>query len=361
MSFVKLTKTLYYGIHPSVVIPTFHVDNYVGFTEKGEMPDDWCPVNTNCISFPIKDRTAPSLDKLNEIVDYVLNLKGVVYLYCKGGHGRSGTVAAAIYGKENGLSGKEALSHVDKEWRKQRDMTRLKSVVRKLGSPQTSGQKRVIYLFLDTVKPPDMLNYILFYEKTDRATWIYSNFYTDKKKLEINSEFWYNTEQYFQAMKFRGPDATVRMIEYSNVIKEADSPTKIFMLGRQKKRYGYASKWVVNKKTYVKTVNDVIDEYKDVRMRTDWGDSVSLAVMINAVYHKFTQYTKLRDAMKRLPDNTLLVEHTTRDKIWADGGDGGTDEIGRNYLGKILTALSFVIKNGSCDGMLPELQYKIKI
>jgi predicted NAD-dependent protein-ADP-ribosyltransferase YbiA (DUF1768 family) len=360
MSFVKLTEKLYYGIHPSRVMPSFHVDHYVGFTEKGEMPENWCPNDVSCESFPIKDRTAPSLKLLTEIVEYVTQLEGVVYLYCKGGHGRSGTIASAVYGKMKGFCGKQALEYINKEWYRQRDLNKLRSRVRSLGSPQTDGQRLVVVLFLDG-SPNDGLNYVFFYEKTDKDTWIYSNFYTDKKKLEINGEFWYNTEQYFQAMKFRGVGATDRMIEYSNVIKEADSPTKIFMLGRQKKRYGYASKWVVNKKTYVITVNDVIEKYKDVKMRIDWGSSVSLAVMINAVYHKFTQYPKLNNSIKKLQDNTLLVEHTKRDKIWADGGDCGTGKVGTNYLGKILTALSYVLKNGECGGMLPELHRRIKI
>jgi predicted NAD-dependent protein-ADP-ribosyltransferase YbiA (DUF1768 family) len=82
--------------------------------------------------------------------------------------------------------------------------------------------------------------------------------------------------------------------------------------------------------------------------------------MINAVYHKFTQYPKLNNAIKKLQDNTLLVEHTKRDKICADSGGCGTGKVGVNYLGKILTALSYVLKNGDCGVMLPELHRRIK-
>ena len=62
-----------------------------------------------------------------------------------------------------------------------------------------------------------------------------------------------------------------------------------------------------------------------------------------------------------IPDNAILVEHTTRDKIWADGGDGGSGKKGQNWLGKILTALSWYYKYGDCGNMPPSLKKSIKI
>lgn len=52
-------------------------------------------------------------------------------------------------------------------------------------------------------------------------------------------------------MKFRGSDATPRMIEYSNIIKEADSPMKTKMLGSQKKNLSFGKKWKINKKRII--------------------------------------------------------------------------------------------------------------
>lgn len=204
-----------------------------------------------------------------------------------------------------------------------------------------------------------VINTILFYDPNEKFGEL-SNFYKLKKGLYINGEYFLDTEQYFQVYKFRGKNATVRMIEYSNLIKEADSPAKTKMLGNQRKNLRFGKKWKLNKKTNHRIVNDIIDEYKDITYRSDW-DIASIAVMINALYYKFSQYTELYKIITNVPDNTYFVEHTTRDKIWGDGGDGGDGKIGQNRLGKILTALSFIFKYGTCDHMCLELKKKIKI
>lgn len=134
---------------------------------------------------------------------------------------------------------------------------------------------------------------------------------------------------------------------------------KTKMLGHQKKHH-YGGKWKVNNKTNSALVHDIIDKYRDIKIRENW-DTLRLFVMTIAVYAKFTQYPELYKYITSLPDNIYLVEHTKRDKIWADGGDGGDGTIGKNYLGKILTALSFCLKHGSCDTMDPILKEKIKL
>jgi predicted NAD-dependent protein-ADP-ribosyltransferase YbiA (DUF1768 family) len=67
-----------------------------------------------------------------------------------------------------------------------------------------------------------------------------SNFFLLKKPMIINGEKWNYSEQYFQAMKFRGPKAG----------------------------------WVLNKKTDNRLLNDLIDEYSDVQIRKDWESTV---------------------------------------------------------------------------------------
>jgi predicted NAD-dependent protein-ADP-ribosyltransferase YbiA (DUF1768 family) len=203
------------------------------------------------------------------------------------------------------------------------------------------------------------LNTILFYDVKDPYGWG-SNFYKPKN-LVINGEKWLTTEAYFQAMKFRGPGSSVRSIEYSNLIREADSPGKVFMLGNSKPRYGYASHWRLSKKDG-REINDLIKEYSDVNrnIRSDWGRE-SLGVMVKVLIVKFVDNEDLRKLITSVPDNTYFVEHTPRDKKWADGGDGGSGLIGTNYLGKILTALSFVLKHGTCRNMSKELKKKISI
>ena len=200
---------------------------------------------------------------------------------------------------------------------------------------------------------------LLFYEpKNDKdGNEIYTNFYPLKNGIIIQGEKWLNTEAYYQAMKFRGESQ--RHLDYSNLIKEADTPMKTKMLGHQKKHH-YGGKWMVNKKTNTNLIHTMIDNYRDLKPRANW-DVIRIYVMIIAVYAKFTQYPTLYEQITKLPDNIYLVEHTKRDKIWADGGDGGDGTIGLNYLGKILTALSFILKHGSCARMNPVLKEKIII
>jgi ribA/ribD-fused uncharacterized protein len=200
---------------------------------------------------------------------------------------------------------------------------------------------------------------IMFYDP-DKPYYFFSNFYTEKNPLIIDDEKWTNTEQYFQAMKFRGDKATPRMIEYSNIIKNADSPMKVKMLGTQTKNKRFGTKWKINKKTDERLVNDVVDLYKDLKLRDDWKYA-SILVMINAVYHKFNQYHNLKEFIMKIPDNTYIIEHTTRDSIWGDGGDSGTGVIGKNQLGKILTVIVYIIKYGKCYNMPSKLNKQIKI
>jgi len=45
---------------------------------------------------------------------------------------------------------------------------------------------------------------------------------------------------------------------------------KMANLGRQKKDMHWGTKWLVNKKTYKVLVNEVIDKYVHLKMRSDW-------------------------------------------------------------------------------------------
>jgi protein-tyrosine phosphatase len=146
MSYVKLSDTLYYGIHPNVVKPLFHVDHYIDLTENHEIEIE--SIHDNIIKFPIKDRNVPLLKDLIKFINYLETLDGIMYIFCKGGHGRSGTISACLYGKINKLSGKEALNHINEQWKLQRDMTKIRPKIRKLGSPQTKKQKDIVITFL---------------------------------------------------------------------------------------------------------------------------------------------------------------------------------------------------------------------
>jgi ribA/ribD-fused uncharacterized protein len=113
--------------------------------------------------------------------------------------------------------------------------------------------------------------------------------------LDLDGVRWPASEHYFQAQKF--PSAM-----YREKIRATRSPMIAARLGRSR--------------------NEPI--------RPDW-EAVKVAVMRKAVVAKFTQHTDIRRILLNTGD-ALLVEHTSNDRFWADGGDGG----GQNMLGQIL-------------------------
>jgi predicted NAD-dependent protein-ADP-ribosyltransferase YbiA (DUF1768 family) len=201
--------------------------------------------------------------------------------------------------------------------------------------------------------------YLFFYNTKDKYGFC-SNFFILKKPMIIDNEKWINSEPYYQALKFRGKSACARSIEYSNLIREAYSPGKAKILGHQKKNLRFGTTWVLNKKTDQTLVNDIVDEYKDLKVRPDW-ENVKIKVMLKAVVYKFKDLELKKKLISICDSKSLLVEHTTRDFIWGDGANGNKLGRGTNYLGKILTALAYVLKDGSCKNMGKDLKRIIKI
>ena len=111
----------------------------------------------------------------------------------------------------------------------------------------------------------------------------------------LDGELWPTSEHYFQAQKFDDADYRAR-------IRAEPSPMIAARLGRDRRQ----------------------------RLRADW-EAVKLDVMRAAVRAKFTQYEELRSLLLSTGDRRI-VEHTTNDSYWGDGGDGS----GANMLGNIL-------------------------
>jgi ribA/ribD-fused uncharacterized protein len=65
-------------------------------------------------------------------------------------------------------------------------------------------------------------------------------------------------------------------------------------------------------------------------IRADW-ETVKIDVMRSAVRAKFEQHADIRQTLLSTGDSRI-VEHTTNDRFWGDGGDGS----GENWLGRIL-------------------------
>jgi N-glycosidase YbiA len=121
----------------------------------------------------------------------------------------------------------------------------------------------------------------------------------------MKGKSWPTSEHYFQAQKFAGT-------EHEEEIRLIKSPMIAARMGRDRKR----------------------------PLRLDW-ESVKDEIMFEAVRAKFTQHEKLRKILLATGD-AEIIEHTSKDSYWGDGGDGS----GRNMLGKTLMLVREELRKG---------------
>ena len=116
--------------------------------------------------------------------------------------------------------------------------------------------------------------------------------------INLKGKVWPTSEHYFQAQKFAGT-------EHEEAIRKEKSPMIAARMGRDRKK----------------------------RLRPDW-EAVKDSIMREAVLAKFTQHPELKEILLST-GNAIIIEHTTNDSYWADGGDGS----GLNMLGQILMSV----------------------
>jgi predicted NAD-dependent protein-ADP-ribosyltransferase YbiA (DUF1768 family) len=161
-------------------------------------------------------------------------------------------------------------------------------------------------------------DFIKFYRTAD---WYgeFSNF--ADYVIKLMDKDWPTSEHFFQAMKFIG---TIHEEE----VRKAPKPGRAFAIGGDRKR-PLRPDW--DKAVDFATITD------SAWLKSDWQRFVGGPmltkdyVMLQAVRAKFTQYEEL-GALLLSTGTKKLIEHTTKDRYWADGGDGS----GKNLLGKIL-------------------------
>lgn len=139
------------------------------------------------------------------------------------------------------------------------------------------------------------MNAILFYA-VDKPYGSFSNF--ARYPIEARGVTWPTSEHYFQAAKM------VRQSDQDDV-RNAKTAFLAAQLGRDRTR----------------------------PIRDDW-DAIKDQVMLEALQFKFDQHESLKDVLIST-SGARLVEHTSNDSYWADGGDG----TGRNRLGELLARL----------------------
>lgn len=252
------------------------------------------PYNTKYtyISFPILDHRTP--DDAIKFVYFILQLAHIIrhltqgnmlYLHCKGGHGRSGVVVAILLCHMFNISPDQALEYTTR-YHSKRSVMRDKW--RKLGSPQTYQQKSFVY---HCCKP---INF--FRTFVSGYTGGFSNFTPHRVIIEGFGTF-HTAEAAIQAYKC--PTDQDYVYKQQNCI----SPIMARNMGRK------------------------------VELRPDW-DIVSSELMFKILRCKFDQHLEIK---KSLMDTKLspIIQHTRGDSYWGDSGDGS----GLNILGIQLTRL----------------------
>lgn len=134
---------------------------------------------------------------------------------------------------------------------------------------------------------------ILFYKVND----LYGEFsnFSPYGFIDDDGKKWATSEHYFQAKKFID-------LALQDRIRMMASPLDAALEGRKRENV----------------------------LREDW-EFVKEDIMLYAVYQKFSQNSDIKELLLSTNDSEI-IEHTSNDSYWGDGGDGS----GMNRLGYIL-------------------------
>ncbi|WP_379138316.1 NADAR family protein [Paenibacillus sp. sgz500958] len=151
---------------------------------------------------------------------------------------------------------------------------------------------------------------LLFYE-TNKPYGCFSNF--AKYPIEVEGKLWPTSEHYFQAAKFAGTP-------HEEELRLVEKPMDVARMGRERSR----------------------------PLRADW-EQIKDDVMRKAVGAKVEQYPHIKSILLST-GSCSLIEHTSNDSYWADGGDG----TGKNMLGVILMEIRSSLPEYTGEFYLPQ-------
>ncbi len=266
---------------------------FVNLTFDTEKKIEPYKTNHTYLSYPIRDRHTPT-DFVSfacfvlKLTDIILNLQKneLLYLHCKGGHGRSGVVVAILLCHIFKITPSESLQHTTLYHSKRRVM---REKWRQIGSPQTYDQKKFIFRFCKEI------TFCRSYKSGHTAG--FSNFSPHPVFIKEFGLF-PTSEAAIQAYK---------------------CPTDT----------NYVKKQLNSKNaTYSKHIGDI------VKVREDWDD-IADELIFNVLKCKFNQHPSLRQNLLSTGLRPIVL-HTKYDSYW---GDGGNEKKGLNKLGVHLTHL----------------------
>jgi len=139
---------IYFGKYPEETIlqtlSNLNVTTILDLTHFFEnLPLYKVPDNMKRIHFEIVDRGVEDDEKVKKLIDSLISTQSFpIYIHCKRGHGRSGTIASILYGKMNGKTADESIDYIKKCHEKR---TVVSKRVRMLNTPMNDIQKEQIY------------------------------------------------------------------------------------------------------------------------------------------------------------------------------------------------------------------------
>lgn len=255
-------------------------------TESGLIPyrTRYKYIHYNIMDFQVPTNWRTYSVFILELCKIINNLKNdeIVYIHCKGGHGRSGVVVASLLCNIYGMTSENALENT-KKYHNNRLVMKDKS--RKIGSPQTSYQKKFVHKFFE----PLIFNKI--YKKS--KFFGFSNFSEHSVVIDDLGEF-YNAEAAIQA--YKNPSNK----DYVKLQETIDNPGLSANLGRR------------------------------IELRTDWYSKIDELLFI-VVKNKFEQHPELLELLLNTGLRPLIYQ-TKRDIFFGNGVYGN----GLNKLGEAI-------------------------
>jgi len=283
------------------------------------------PYNIKFIHFPIRDMSVAQDESTMELVDKIITLSktDIIYIHCKGGHGRAGVIAGLIIHKlYPSLSYTEVIKHIQK----QHSTRKYKP---KSSTPQTSQQFNQLHRIINNSQD------IFFYDKNS-TSYAFSNLYTEKKGLPLfrdeDDREWNSSEAYYQAHKFMG--LSQESNEYAEIIRNTKSAHFAYVLGNM--GGNIRPNWKIDGVPII----DIIKKFKSTVKIADGWDGKKESIMKQAITYKFSQNIELKEILLSSGKNSL-VEYSPRDSYW------GTywNKSGKNRLGKMLECVRNEFQN----------------
>lgn len=260
---------------------------FIDLTEEGEKNIVKYKTKYNYINYPIKDRRVPDCWKtfselIIKISKIIKNLGTCekIYIHCKGGHGRSGILVACLLCYLYKMTPSEAITKTTIFHGRRKIM---KERWRKIGSPQTRGQKHFVTKFFEPL-------YVFEY-----YTRYFSEGFSNNSKLSVTL-----------------PDIGTFPMAISAYYALKDPKNSVY----------------INNLILCKNILEVENVIKKTNFCKEWEEK-KCNVMYTVLKYKFSQHPSLKTNITRSGLRPIIFK--SHNRYW-----GKMEKIGQNIFGKLL-------------------------